>query len=422
MAKKRKTKEVKRTPTKRALSRRQRQKKTQRIIIIAASVFFVGIIALFGVGYYNTQAKPLHQDVLKVNDTVIGMRYYLDTLDLYLQGLDESQVSLYAESILGVILQNELVIQRAPDLGISVTDEEIDQRRQPNMPDTKAYRDGLAADLLREKLAANYVDPKIPDAVEQVKVQAMFLADLTTANEIRNRLENGESFNNLAEEYSVDEVTKTQKGDLGWLPLGMMDKVYGDYSDSSLEDIAFSLEPGELSEPVYDAAFNRMGGYWIIEVLEKDDDKSSHVRGILLGSIEEAEETKTRLESGEDFDDVVMDVSQDLQSLNYGGDLGWVQKGYGNEVINEVAFELEPGELSEPVFDDTAQVAGGYWLVEVLDRDDSRKLDDAVVDQMKNDIYSKWIEEQKDSSDVEIYITEEQKDWAVEYYLSSRGV
>jgi len=361
--------------------------------------------------------------VLRVNDTVIGMKYYLDVLALYLQGLDENQVSLLSQSVLGTIVQNQLIIQRAPDLGIYVSDEEIiDRLGQPNLPDNKAYRDILTAELLREKFFENYVDPKVPDAVEQVKVQAMFLPDSTVAEEVRNRVVNGESFNTLAEEYSVDQVTKSNKGDLGWLPLGMLDKVYGDYSDSSLEDIAFSMEPGELSEPVYDATLKKMGGYWIIEVLEKDDDKSSHVRGILLSSREEAEETKKRLESGEDFNDVVVDVSQHELSRDYGGDLGWVQKGYGNEVINEVAFELEPGELSEPVFDDTAEVTGGYWLVEVLDRDDSRKLDIEIVDQVKNEIYSEWIEEQRVTSEVEIYITDEQRAWAVERYLSSRGV
>jgi parvulin-like peptidyl-prolyl isomerase len=350
------------------------------------------------------------------------MEYYLDILTLYLQGLEPTQVSILSESVLGTIVQNHLVIQRAPDLGIYVTDEEIIGRlEQPGLPDNKAYRDVLNAELLREKLFENYVDPKVPATVEQVKVQAMFLADANVAEEVRGKLENGGSFSSLAEEYSVDQAIKSQKGDLGWLPLGMLDKVFGDFSDSSLEDIAFGLEPGELSQPVYDATFKKLGGYWIIEVLENDGDTSSHVRGILLSTLEEANETKKRLESGEDFNDVVVDVSQHSQSWEYGGDLGWVQRGYGNEAIIEVAFELEPGKLSEPVFDDTAEVTGGYWLVKVLDKDDARKLDDEIIDQLKDEIYSQWIEEQRDTSVVELYITEEQRAWAVERYLSERG-
>lgn len=62
------------------------------------------------------------------------------------------------------------------------------------------------------------------------------------AAELRQRAISGEDFAALATEYSEDPGSARVGGDLGWFERGRMVKPF--------EDAAFSLQPGEVSEPV----------------------------------------------------------------------------------------------------------------------------------------------------------------------------
>lgn len=81
-------------------------------------------------------------------------------------------------------------------------------------------------------------------------------AALALALEIRQRLVDGEDFATLAALYS-DDGSSSSGGDLGWFGRGAM--------VAPFEEAAFSLEPGEISQPIRSEF-----GYHIIEVLEKD--------------------------------------------------------------------------------------------------------------------------------------------------------
>jgi peptidyl-prolyl cis-trans isomerase SurA len=72
--------------------------------------------------------------------------------------------------------------------------------------------------------------------------------------DIRKRLEQGESFADLATEYSDDPTSANLGGDMGWFP----PEAYGDRVAQTL----LSLKPNEVSEP-----FQTQAGWHIIELL-----------------------------------------------------------------------------------------------------------------------------------------------------------
>lgn len=350
------------------------------------------------------------------------MDYYTEMLSYFIKGVNSTQASLMADMVLGSIIRNELVIQYSPDFGITISDDEIaEELKKLDVPNNEVRRDAYAADTLSQRLLSEYFDSLIPEKVTQVKVQALCTEKLDDAKEIIKRLDEGEEFEALAEELSVEPITKANKGDLGWLPQDYTGAAWSELADSRLESIAFRLEPGTLSDPVYDPDVSKNGGYWIIEVIEREGDESSHIRGILAGSMEKANEIKTSLEQGEDFAELAETLSEHQRSAEYGGDLDWISKDFGDKVLAELAFTLEPGTVSEPTFDETVPTDGAYWLVKVIEKEEEREIEPEVRDTINNEAFFNWLEQKEQESTIEYLLTEEQKTWAIEKVLKNNG-
>ena len=119
--------------------------------------------------------------------------------------------------------------------------------------DQNDLREILHGQLLRDKvLEALTMD--IEPMEEQVWARHILVADETIAQEVLERLNNGDTWNELAVEYSQDEGNKNEGGNLGWFSFDTMVEPFA--------QAAFALEIGEISEPT-ESAF----GWHIIQVL-----------------------------------------------------------------------------------------------------------------------------------------------------------
>ncbi len=79
-----------------------------------------------------------------------------------------------------------------------------------------------------------------------------------TLLQLKQRIEQGENFADLANEYSEDPGSKIQGGDLGWASPGMFVPEF--------ERVMASLSDGEISEP-----FKSQFGWHLMQVLERRD-------------------------------------------------------------------------------------------------------------------------------------------------------
>lgn len=75
-----------------------------------------------------------------------------------------------------------------------------------------------------------------------------------------------------------------------------------------------------------------------------------------------AQEVYSKLKAGSDFKELANKNSEDKNSANKGGDLGWIKQGTINKVFSEKAFSLKKGEYSEPF-----ATPFGYHVVMLLD-------------------------------------------------------
>ncbi|MBX3577045.1 MAG: caspase family protein [Rhizobiaceae bacterium] len=88
------------------------------------------------------------------------------------------------------------------------------------------------------------------------------------------------------------------------------------------------------------------------------------VRHMQLDTMEEAEAAIRRLDSGEEFADVARAVSQEANSAEMGGDLGWFGRGVMVPEFEKEAFSLDVGAYSKvPV-----QTQFGWHIIKVDDR------------------------------------------------------
>lgn len=121
----------------------------------------------------------------------------------------------------------------------------------------KSFESILRNGLLRDKLMAE-ITKDLPNTEEQVWVRHILVESSELAQEVIAKLEDGESWADLALEYSTDTANKENGGDLGW-----MSKL--DNYDSDFLDGAFALnEPGEISEPI-----ETQFGWHVIQLVTK---------------------------------------------------------------------------------------------------------------------------------------------------------
>jgi parvulin-like peptidyl-prolyl isomerase len=98
------------------------------------------------------------------------------------------------------------------------------------------------------------------DDNSQVHVSAMLLSSLEEAQSIKTRLDAGEDFTTLAQQYS-QAWSDTAKDDLGWITTDATQAFKSYVFDTS-------TAIGAVSAPLKDTAQSTKGGYWLFKVLD----------------------------------------------------------------------------------------------------------------------------------------------------------
>jgi len=398
--KKKKAEKPPREFTKRQLSHYQQQKRRQRIIFGGGVFIIAAVVLIVLVGWFIAEYRPMHQTAIRVNDTEYDMGYYIDALGLSGEGQPVEYIQSLADRVVREIEQNELIRQGALTLGISVSDDEVKKELEgSDIPVNDATLDLVRVQMLIDRLRNEYFEPQVPVSAGQVHIMAMLLESESQAVEFRTRLQNSENFTSLAEEFSLDYYSKNNKGDIGWHPENILAEALG---SSVPGEYAFGSEIGVLSQPRYDEEISK-----------------GVVQAILLGSEEEAQDARARLEAGEDFGTLAEELSQFEESRKQGGELGVVSKGEMSPAFDEFVFDpdVEPGILSEPVRDDTVMTQGGYWLIQVVGKDDDRQIDGNDRDFLIAKVFDEWaslllVDPSNDVDDS--YLDYERKMWAIE--------
>lgn len=391
MVKKKKVEKPKREFTRRQISTLQKQRRRQRIVFFGGIAVIAAVVLIVVIGWVMGEYIPLHKTVLKVNDTEFKTGLYIELLKMAKEGQPDRDIQMLSQMTLQQMQQQEVMKQAAGKLGITISEEEIiETLEQMGLPVTDGYIVTLGGQLVQSRVKIDYLGLQVPESAEQVHALAMLLEGESQALEIKERLLSGDNFTALAEEFALDYYAKNiNQGDYGWHPESIYDVQLG--SPVAIE-YAFSAEPGVLSEPLYDEEKSKQLGYWLIRVNDIPEEGSANVSAVFLSSEDEAKEIKERLEAGEALGPIADEYSDYSLSRDKHGEMGYVIPGQTGDIFDAYVFKpgVELGKWSEPLRDENYWSTGGYWLVEVVGREDDRKISDEDRNYLVEELFNGW--------------------------------
>ncbi|MBN1177338.1 MAG: peptidylprolyl isomerase [Dehalococcoidales bacterium] len=392
MAKKKKTEKPKREYTRRQLSSLQKQRRRQRIIFFGGIAVITAVVLIVVIGWLIGDYIPMHKTVLEVNDTKFNTGQYIELLKMIKEGQPDSDIGMLGQTTMQEMQRIEVTRQKAAELGITVSEEEILERLEGvGLPATYGYKTTLESQLIESKLKVDYFGSQVPESAEQVHARAMLLESESLASKVRGQLLSGDNYTALVEEYALDYYAMNMnQGDYGWHPREIYEVQLG---SAVAIDYAFSAEPGVWSEPLFDEEKSKQLGYWLIRVNDMPEEASANVSAVFLSSEDEAREIKARLEAGEALGPIADEYSNYSPSRDKHGELGYTLPEQISEPFDNYVFavETELGKWSDPIRDDKYWSTGGYWLVEAVDREEDRVIDSEDRNYLVDQLYSNWV-------------------------------
>ena len=276
------------TDRRREVSRIQQVQRRRRVAFAVIGILLLAVVGILFAGYVIIFVRPPQERVVSVNDVTYTRGDMVKMLRIRQRLLEDTGQRVDASSdifqALQLIVENEIISQSAPSIGITVSDDEIDQQIQATIIfqaggqlagksdeqldrefkelysnflnasqiSEDEHREIVRRSLLRERVR-QYVGESVPSVAKQYHVYRLAVSHedeidimITKYNDyVKNSTEPlvlHDAFKAITREFSRESPELVRRGgEVGWLPLGVLE----DYD----EVIAY-LEVGKLSDPI----------------------------------------------------------------------------------------------------------------------------------------------------------------------------
>ena len=415
--------------TKKHLARQQREQLQTRYIIIGTILVIVAVVGLIGYGVLNDRVLKTLQPVAIVNGDRITTADFQAQVRFARMNLVQSAVQTYqivqmfgnnpqfqnsaasqlyqvqtqlqqtqelGNQVLEQMIQDKLIRQEAERRGITVTSQEVDKAMQdlfgyfpdgtPTPEPTLAVQPTSTFSPLQMTLTAPTLTPTA--TLEITPTATLEFTPTPTATA---------TMAPIPTETLVPTITPTQAPTATptEYTLEGYQTRFQEYVDQlqtnvglSEKDLRRVMESQLYREKILDVVLAELG--------EEQAQEQVWARHILVADEATAAIVKERLDNGEDWSALAAEFSTDESNKNSGGDLGWFAKGAMVKEFEDAAFALGVGEISEPV-----QTSFGFHIIQVLGHE-NRPLLDSEYEQVRQQRFNDWLQEQRDGSEVEI--------------------
>lgn len=403
------------------------------------------------------QMIPIDHIVAVVNEEIITRTELNDVIQNTTRQLQKQRIQLPPFDVLEKQLLERLILtraqlQRAKELGISVSDAELDKTmrniaKENNLSMGEFYaaleQDGIGLSQFRDEIhneilitrlkereinsRVNVTEGEIDNFlrtqqtssigndeyhVAHILVQILEQMDAAQIEAKRQRaeaamrkLQEGVDFAQVSAEFS-DAPNAMQGGDLGWRPIMQM--------GPSFAEMLVNMQLGQVT-PVIQSPV----GFHILKLLGRRPQETpvviinqTHARHILvkiseLISEDDAHRTimqiKDRIDNGANFAEMAKAHSEDTSASN-GGDLGWLSPGDTVREFDQTMDALLPGQISSPV-----RTQFGWHLIQVIERRSQDVSDEQQRQTARKAIHARktemvmqeWLQQLRDQAYVE---------------------
>jgi len=324
------------------------------------------VIILTGCTRHHTETL-----VATIGDQSLSLQEYENTFVRLNGGRERGeQASLdEREEFLDLLVKFKLKIQDAYDSGL---------HKEPEIQaELEEYRKSLGAAFLIER---ELVEPALREMYKRrsQELRASHILIRMPSNpspedtlqayekamEVISKLDAGESFADLAAEYSDDPGASTNYGDLHYFSGGMMVRPF--------EDAVYNLDVGEVTTTPVRTQF----GYHIIKLTDRQPApggrRVSHIMRFApqgaspqdtLQAYNKIHELLDSLNAGADFAELAREYSEDRQTAVRNGELGLIQQRRSLPPdFENVAFQMDAGTISDVVRTDF-----GFHIINVTE-------------------------------------------------------
>jgi peptidyl-prolyl cis-trans isomerase SurA len=360
-------------------------------------------------------ATPIDGIVAQVGDEIVLASEIDDQIAILnlRQDLADTNLAKAREEILDRIIDEKVIVQEARSRGITASYGEVEEAVQKHVRQIREqmgdeekfqreltkeglteddllerYREEARRELLYTRLIQREIYSKIevsgadaekyfmehkselPPKSDRVELAHVFIAlrpdpeEMKSAQiklkEIERRVAAGDSFAAIARALSDDASGRERGGDLGWMAPGDL--------DPRLMEAIGKLAVGEISDPMQTSQ-----GVEILRVADRDSARV-HLQHIRVNlpvsdtarerSRKGAEEVRALAVQGADFPALAKEYSDDAESKEKGGNLGFFASAELTPNIAAAVRNLKPGEVSEVVPSDV-----GYHVFKLLSRE-----------------------------------------------------
>jgi len=212
-------------------------------------------------------------------------------------------------------------------------------------------------------------DPELDDQAEATDEQ--WAAALAEAEEVAEqvRAEDADWFA-IAEERSDDTGSAARGGDLGWYDPAA--SPYVEEFTAALEDLGV----GDISDPI-----RTDFGYHVIQKTGERESPEEQAAALV-------EELRADPDS---FAAIAARVSENPETAQEGGELGWVARYQLDRMLEDAVFALtEVGDVSDPV--DAGE--SGIVIYQLLETSEDREIADDQLAEIQRAGFERWLDEE----------------------------
>jgi foldase protein PrsA len=175
-----------------------------------------------------------------------------------------------------VVTEDEINTQMAELQTVSDSAENFTAWLQANQLTEAEFREAITAEILIQKMIEQ-VTADVPFASEQIHARYIRVNDPELAQSLLDQINTGADFGELARQYSLDSLSATAGGDMGFFSAGSL-------FVPALEAPAFSLQPGQTSQVIPVTHVDGSPTFYLLQVIEREAQRTleGNQRNILL--------------------------------------------------------------------------------------------------------------------------------------------